>query len=114
MLCAPALGLLGAAIAFTGLRGKREAVSMAGSAAATTGIISTVGLSMFPIILPSSTDAHSSLLVWTASSSEQTLRLMLVATAVFLPLILIYTAWVYRVMSGRVTEEEVAHNPDYY
>ncbi len=39
---------------------------------------------------------------------------MLIATVIFLPLILIYTAWVYRIMWGRVTREDVATNPDFY
>jgi cytochrome d ubiquinol oxidase subunit II len=114
MLIAPALGLLGAVIGWIGLRARWEALSMVGSAAATVGIISTVGLSMFPVILPSSIDAHSSLLVWNASSSERTLGLMLIATVVFLPVVLLYTAWVYRVMWGRVTAVAVATNPDFY
>ena len=33
---------------------------------------------------------------------------MLGATAIFMPLILIYTAWVYRVLWGKVTEAEVS------
>jgi cytochrome d ubiquinol oxidase subunit II len=39
---------------------------------------------------------------------------MLIATVIFLPLILLYTAWVYRVMWGRVTSADVATNPDFY
>ena len=34
----------------------------------------------------------------------------LVATAIFIPLILIYTAWVYKVLSGKVTEADVSEN----
>lgn len=114
MITAPVLGLLGAAFALLGIRRRWETAALGGSAASTFGIISTVGLSMFPFILPSSTDAHSSLTVWNASSSEHTLFLMLFATAVLLPLVLLYTAWVYRVLWGRVTAAEVAANPDFY
>jgi cytochrome d ubiquinol oxidase subunit II len=39
---------------------------------------STVGLSMFPFILPSSIDPRSSLTVWNASSSHMTLFIMLI------------------------------------
>jgi cytochrome d ubiquinol oxidase subunit II len=69
---------------------------------------------MFPFILPSAIDAHSSLTVWNASSSERTLLLMLIATIVLLPLVLLYTAWVYRVLWGRVTSNAIATNPDLY
>ncbi len=48
---------------------------------------------LFPFLLPSSLDPHSSLTVWDASSSHGTLMLMLGAVAVFLPIIIIYTSW---------------------
>jgi cytochrome d ubiquinol oxidase subunit II len=65
------------------------------------GIIGTVGVSMFPFILPSSADFTSSLLVWDSSSSELTLLVMLFAAIIFLPIIFIYTTWVYRVLRGK-------------
>ena len=86
----------------------------AGSSLANVGIISTVGLSMFPFILPSTIDPGSSLTVWNASSSHLTLFIMLLVTVVFLPIVLAYTAWAYRVMFGRVTSEQVAFDPDLY
>ena len=111
---APLLGFVGALVALLGIRLRSEAPAFAGSVFSVIGIIATVGLSMFPFILPSAIDPHSSLTVWNASSSESTLLLMLIATVIFLPLILIYTAWVYRIMWGRVTREDVATNPDFY
>ena len=39
---------------------------------------------------------------------------MLVATVIFMPLVLAYTAWAYRVMFGRVTADAVRTNPDFY
>jgi cytochrome d ubiquinol oxidase subunit II len=114
MLAAPVLGFLGAALALLGIRSRGEVLAFAGSAASAFGIIATVGLSMFPYILPSSIDPSSSLTVWNASSSQKTLFLMLLSTAVFLPLILIYTAWVYKVLWGRVTSRDVAANHHFY
>ncbi len=114
MISLPALGLLGAGLAWLGLRRGWEAPALAGSALSSLGIIATVGLSMFPFILPSVIDPHSSLTVWNASSSERTLFLMLVATVVFLPLVLLYTAWVYRMLWGRVTSAAIATDPDLY
>ena len=70
-------------------------------------IIATVGLSMFPILLPSSSNPDHSLAVFDASSSRATLLNMLVATAIFMPIILAYTAWVYRVLRGKVTEKSI-------
>jgi len=109
---APALGFLGALGAFIGLRSRREILTFLSSKLSVFGIISTVGLTMFPFILPSSIDANSSLTVWDASSSHTTLFIMLVVTAIFLPIILAYTAWVYKVLWGKVDEAEVTASSD--
>ena len=114
MMALPALGFAGAALALIGIRSGREALAFAGSSLAATGIIATVGCAMFPFILPSSIDAHSSLTVWNASSTQKTLGIMLFVTLVFLPIVLAYTAWAYRVMFGRVTTDAVRTNPDFY
>ncbi|MBC3940189.1 cytochrome d ubiquinol oxidase subunit II [Sphingomonas albertensis] len=114
MMIAPALGFGGAALALFGIRRGSEGAAFAGSSASALGIIATVGLSMFPFILPSSIDSHSSLTVWNASSSAKTLGIMLFVTVVLLPIVVAYTAWAYKVMFGRVTSQEVATNPDFY
>ena len=114
MMIAPALGFGGAALALFGIRRGSEGAAFAGSSASALGIIATVGLSMFPFILPSSIDPHSSLTVWNASSSAKTLGIMLFVTVVLLPIVVAYTAWAYKVMVGRVTTQEVATNPDFY
>ncbi len=113
-MAAPALGFAGSLMAYAGIRFRQELPALAGSSLAAFGIIATVGLSMFPYILPSSIDAHSSLTVWNASSSRGTLLTMLFATVVLLPVVLLYTAWAYRIMWGRVTTGDVATNPDFY
>ncbi|BCA62277.1 cytochrome d ubiquinol oxidase subunit 2 [Sphingomonas sp. HMP9] len=114
MMIAPVLGFGGAVLALFGIRRGSEGAAFAGSSASAVGIIATVGLSMFPFILPSSIDSHSSLTVWNASSSAKTLGIMLFVTVVLLPIVLAYTAWAYKVMFGRVTAQEVATNPDFY
>lgn len=114
MILAPVLGFLGAIAALFGLWRRSEPVAFAGSSLSVIGIISTVGLSMFPFILPSSISPGSSLTVWNASSTQLTLFIMLGVTVVFLPLILIYTAWVYRVLWGRTSTAALKTNPDLY
>lgn len=106
MILAPLLGFVGMAIAFFGLR-KQSALGMVGSSIGVTGIVSTVGTSMFPIVLPSSTNPEQTLTVWDASSSHLTLTIMLGVAVIFVPLILFYTSWVFKILWGRVTEEEV-------
>jgi cytochrome d ubiquinol oxidase subunit II len=114
MWTAPVLGFVGPWIALTGLRLRRGWAAFGGSSLAVIGIISTVGLSMFPFILPSSIDPRSSLTVWNASSSQVTLFIMLCVTVVFLPIVLAYTAWAFKVMWGRSTVAALAVNPDLY
>lgn len=104
---APLLGLAGAAVAALLLRLRADGVAILASGLSIFGVISTVGLAMFPFVLPSSLDPRSSLTVWDSSSSHQTLFIMLVVTIIFLPIVLAYTAWVYRVLWGRVTERDV-------
>ena len=109
---APAMGFAGIAMAVRGLRAGREVSTLLWSKLAITGIIASVGLTMFPFILPSTVDPSSSLTVWDSSSSHLTLFVMLVMTAIFLPLILAYTAWVYKVLWGKVTEDDVTANSE--
>ncbi|MEQ8404554.1 MAG: cytochrome d ubiquinol oxidase subunit II [Oceanicaulis sp.] len=112
-ILAPVLGFAGAVLALFGLKANSEWLTFTGSKTSVIGIIATVGVSMFPFILPSSIDPASSLTVWNSSSSHQTLFIMLIATAILLPLVLLYTAWAFKVMFGRVTSEEIARG-DYY
>ncbi|KTC94087.1 cytochrome d ubiquinol oxidase subunit II [Legionella erythra] len=107
-LAVPVLGIIGAILAF--MLASRRVLAFVLSGLSLVGIIATVGISMFPFILPSSTNPAQSLTVWDSSSSQLTLFIMLVATVVFLPVILLYTAWVYRVLRGKVTEETITHN----
>lgn len=107
---APVVGILAALLAF--ILARHALTAFLCSAASVIGIITTVGVSMFPFILPSSTNPEQSLTVWDSSSSQVTLLIMLVSTAIFLPIILIYTAWVYRVLRGKITEQTILDNQD--
>jgi cytochrome d ubiquinol oxidase subunit II len=110
MLLAPTLGFLGALAAIPLLRGDRKLVAFIATALSVFGIVATAGVSMFPFLLPSSTEPNASLTVWDSSSSSFTLGLMLVAALVFMPMILAYTGWVFRVLRGPVTVEDVARD----
>ena len=77
------------------------------SCVAVAGVVLTAGFALFPFIMPSSSDPASSLTVWDAVSSQRTLQVMFWGALIFLPLIVAYTSWVYRVMRGKVTEQHV-------
>jgi len=104
----PLAGIVGAFLAM--VLAKRPKVAFVASAMSIAGIIGTVGVSMFPFILPSSSDPSQSLTVWDSSSSQLTLLIMLGATIIFLPIVLAYTAWVYRVLAGKITEQSIRDN----
>ena len=114
MIVAPCLAIVGSVIAYLALELRAKSLGIFGSSLAIFGIIATAGLSLFPFLMPSSVDPQSSFTVWDASSSQMTLFIMLCATVVFLPLILGYTAWVYRVMRGPVTAASLTRNPNAY
>jgi cytochrome bd ubiquinol oxidase subunit II len=92
------------------LRGQRAGFAFIASGVAVAGVVATAGLSAFPFLLPSSLDPNASLTIWDSSSSHTTLLIMLVATLVFLPIVLAYTAFIYRVLRGRVTMVYVEDN----
>lgn len=111
---APLMGFAGIGLATLGLRKGLGGFSLLASKLGIFGVISTVGLTMFPFILPSSKQPGASLTVWNASSSHQTLFIMLICTLIFLPIVLAYTAWVYKVLWGKVGSDEISSNPNAY
>jgi cytochrome d ubiquinol oxidase subunit II len=106
----PALGVMGALLATLLLRLRRTLTAFVCSALALAGVIATAGAAMFPFIMPSSTMPAASLTVWDSVSSRLTLGIMLGVTVIFMPLIVLYTSWAYRVMRGKVTAAYVKEN----
>lgn len=104
---APVLGFAGSALAAVLLAARRELPAFIASAVAVAGIVATPGLAVFPFILPSSIAPEASLTVWDSSSSRTTLFIMVIAVVIFLPIVLAYTAWVYRVLRGKILPEHL-------
>lgn len=103
----PAVTALSILVASTLSYFKHPGSAFLASASAISGTIATLAICMFPFIAPSSLSPNSSLTVWDATSSHLTLMWMFVATALFLPIVVIYTGWVYRVMRGKVTKQRI-------
>lgn len=110
MMLAPVTGFLGIALALFSANRKMEHLAFICSGFAIAGIILTAGFSMFPFVMPSYTDPNSSLTLWDAASSYRTMGIMFIAAIIFLPLIVLYTSWVFHVMRGTVTVEEIQKN----
>jgi len=109
-LLLPALGIVGVFAAQALARSGRSMAAFWASALAIVGVIGTAGAALFPFIMPSSLDPRASLTVWDSVSSQLTLNIMLWATLIFMPIIILYTSWAYRVMGGKVTAAYVREN----
>lgn len=110
MMLAPIAVFIGIFLALISAKMKNERTAFLFSSLSIAGIILTAGFSMFPFIMPSSTDPISSLTIWDAVSSKKTLGIMFIVTIIFLPLIMVYTSWVYRVLRGKVTVQSIKDN----
>ncbi len=113
IVVAPVLGFLGQILILFFARINHFGKAFIASSVSVLGIIATVGLTMFPFILPSSLNPNASLLVWDASSSRFTLLVMLIAAAIFVPIILLYTAWVFKVLKGKVTVQDIKKDSNF-
>ncbi|MBB3118540.1 cytochrome d ubiquinol oxidase subunit II [Pseudoduganella violacea] len=95
-------------IAFSAAR--RSLLAFLASGLTVAGIILTAGVAMFPFVLPSSLQPGHSLTAWDGVSSHKTLGVMFWVVALLLPIIVMYTSWVYRVVRGKVTEQHIRDN----
>jgi cytochrome d ubiquinol oxidase subunit II len=107
---APVLGIAGPLLTLVLTKAGRSGLAFITSALGILGIISTAGVSMFPFLMPSDIMPQASLTVWDATSSQLTLFVMLLATLIFLPIVLIYTGFVFSVMRGAVTAKQIEDN----
>lgn len=106
----PVLGFLGGFASILMAVKRKGVMAFIASAVALFGIIFTAGVSLFPFVLPSSSDPVSSLTVWDCVSSHRTLGIMFWVALVMTPIIIIYTSWAYRVMRGPITVEHIRAN----
>jgi cytochrome d ubiquinol oxidase subunit II len=106
----PALAFIAGGLTIVLSKIERPGLAFITSSLTLTSIILTAGVSMFPFLMPSSSAMNSSLTVWDASSSLTTLKLMLFATLIFLPIVLAYTTWVFRILRGKITPEHIQQN----
>ena len=64
---------------------------------------------LYPRILISTQNPDYSLTIYNASSSPYTLRVMTIVALIFVPIVLAYLAWTYKVFSDRVTGKKVVY-----
>jgi len=83
-----------------------SAVTIAGVA-----LFGVIGL--YPVLLPSSLDPAWSMTIANSSSSPLTLKIMLTVALTFVPIVILYQAWVYKTFSHKVTEKDVDYHEAY-
>jgi cytochrome d ubiquinol oxidase subunit II len=107
MLAAPVLGFGGLFLAWRSALEHTSIGAFLFSAVGIAGMLLSLGFGLFPFLLVSTSNPSHSLTIWDASSSHFTLALAFWITVVFLPIVLAYTRWVYKVLWGPVTPESV-------
>ncbi len=66
------------------------------------GIVAAVFTALYPRVMVS-TGPGPALTIWSAASAHQTLLVMTVVAAIFVPVVLIYQSWSYWVFRQRLT-----------
>lgn len=84
----------------------RDGLAFLGTAGTILAMIALPALGLFPRLVPSSIDLAHSLTAFNASSSQRTLTVLLYIAGVGMPIVIAYTAYVYRVFKGKVVLSE--------
>lgn len=102
---APVIAVL-AVVAFPVLvRRGRAAAAFAASSAAIAAMLGTLGIGLWPNLLPAR-DQGTALTASLTASSDLALTVMLIIAVIGLPFVLAYTFWVYRTFRGPVRLDE--------
>jgi len=84
------------------LEARRNAAGAFLASGATILLVTATGLvGLYPFLIPSRLDIASSLTISNASSSPLTLKIMTVVALVFVPIVIAYQIWVYRVFRAK-------------
>ncbi len=92
----------------------RPLMAFASSCVTIVMVVFTGVIGLFPNLIPSSLDPAHSLTIFNSSSSVYTLEIMTVVALVFVPIVIAYKIWVYRVFRSRVTDDVVLKNEQAY
>lgn len=76
-------------------------------------VVTTGVVGLFPNLIPSNLDTAYSLTISNSSSSPYTLKIMTVVAFIFVPIVIAYKIWVYRIFRAPVTPEEAVNDQLY-
>lgn len=92
---------------------RRMGLAWTASAVTIVGVALFGVLGIFPALLPSSLNPAWSMTIQNSSSSPLTLKIMLTVALTFVPIVILYQAWVYKTFSHKVTEKELDYDEAY-
>jgi cytochrome d ubiquinol oxidase subunit II len=93
---------------------KQVLFSFSASCATIVLVVATGVIGLFPNLIPSNIDPAYSLTIFNSSSSRYTLKIMTVVAFIFVPIVIAYKIWVYRVFRAKVTIEDVIEDKQAY
>ena len=93
------LGVVGVPIA---LQAKAFVRALLFSTLSIVSLIGLAGVGLFPRMVPSSIDPANSLTIYNASATPLTHTVMLIIALIGLPLVIAYTAFIYKVFMGKI------------
>ncbi|ODN43928.1 cytochrome d ubiquinol oxidase subunit II [Piscirickettsia litoralis] len=108
-ILAPITGFIGAFFAIITAQANRSIWPFLGTSLIQIGTILTAALSLFPFIMPSSTDPAHSLTVWNSSTTHHALTIIAIVAVIMVPVIFCYTTFVYIKMwrDGPIHEKDI-------
>jgi cytochrome bd ubiquinol oxidase subunit II len=88
-------------------------LAFAASCGAILLVVGTGVVGLFPNLIPSNLDTAYSLTITNSSSSPYTLKIMTGVAFIFVPIVITYKIWVYRIFRAPVTPEEAVNDQMY-
>jgi len=88
------------------LRAGRDGLAFGLSSLSIAALIGTMGIGLYPNLLPATGDAARSLTIHNAASSDLSLTVMLIIALIGMPLVIGYTAFIYWRFRGKVDARE--------
>jgi cytochrome bd ubiquinol oxidase subunit II len=89
-------------------------VSFYSSCFAIISVMATGVIGLYPNLIPSSIDPNYSLTIFNSSSSPYTLKIMTIVAFIFVPIVIVYQIWVYRLLRGSLTVDQVVKDKNSY
>ncbi len=105
----PVLGAFSIVLINLFIKQKKELKAFLASSASIILLITTVGFSIFPVWVRSTSPYGASLTIYNSSSSENTLSVMLILALIGMPIVIFYTYFVYKLFKGNVKVDDVGY-----